>query len=152
MFDPSDNYVPRKRIRKNDLQQPESPQGSSSVKLEPVIPKSPVKSDGLNDNNNENVTKSRLTLSPVIITKPTAGHTYRPKVLGSGPSTEVARLSGTAGGTLEPAAARKHDFKREPNCDMCHKVEQQRRGFKLIDCSSCAFRGILGLFNYFYRL
>lgn len=143
MFDPSDNYVPRKRVRKNDLPQPESPVGSSSAKLEAVVPKSPAKSDGLSDNNNGSVAKPRLALSPTIATKQTTGHTYRPKVLGSGPSTEAARLVGTAGGNMEPASPRKHDFKREPNCDMCHKVEQQRRGFKLIDCSSCAFRGIL---------
>lgn len=142
MFDPSDNYVPRKRVRKNDLPQPESPVGSSSAKLETVVPKSPAKSEGLSDNNNGNVAKPRLALSPTIATKQTTGQTYRPKVLGSGPSTEAARLAGTADGTLETASARKHDFKREPNCDMCHKVEQQRRGFKLIDCSSCAFRGI----------
>lgn len=139
VFDPSDNYVPRKRVRKTDLPLPETSVSSSSVKSEAVVPKSPAKSDGLSDSNNGIVSKPRSAPSPTGA-KQSTGLTYRPKVLGSGPSIEGARLAGLPGTSLDTVPARKYDFKREPNCDMCHKVEQQRRGFKLIDCSNCAFR------------
>ncbi|XP_062536720.1 zinc finger protein dpff-1 [Armigeres subalbatus] len=151
VFDPSDNYVPRKRVRKADLPSSEPPVGSS--KSENLISRSPSKSDGPATDNGT-VPKLRLTLSPASVTTTkqisatllTTSYS-RPKVLGGGPSSSSSSTSDAlAGGLSEPGGSgntvRKHDFiiKREPNCDMCHKVEQQRRGFKLIDCPSCAFR------------
>lgn len=152
VFDPSDNYIPRKRVRKADLALSEPPVGSSSSKSDNQIPKSPSKSDAsAESSNNGTGTKSRLTLSPATVSTTTSYN--RPKVLGGGPSSsslsssssEAARLAGSAGGVagslaLTSGGGSVGAIKREPNCDMCHKVEQQRRGFKLIDCSNCSFR------------
>lgn len=86
VFDPSDLYVPRKRVRKSDLAAEVATVSASptTAKVEPVPPESP--------------------------------------------SSDAGRVA-----TFTPTSPVR-------NCDMCHKVEQQRRGFKLIDCSNCAFR------------
>lgn len=137
MFDPSDNYVPRKRVRKSDLAaEIAAVIGASptSSKTESVPPKSPTKLDkpvessSSNSSNGSNaVVKPRLTQSPVALPKP--------KVLGSGPSSSSSSVDGVGRvATSTPTSPVR-------NCDMCHKVEQLRRGFKLIDCSNCAFRG-----------
>uniref|UniRef100_A0A1Q3F1R9 Putative sterile alpha motif protein n=1 Tax=Culex tarsalis TaxID=7177 RepID=A0A1Q3F1R9_CULTA len=134
VFDPSDNYVPRKRVRKSDLAaEIAAVIGASppSAKTEQVPPKSPAKLEKpvQESNNGSNAAiKPRLTQSPVALAKP--------KVLGSGPS------SSTSSSALDGVGRVATSTPTSPvrNCDMCHKVEQLRRGFKLIDCSICAFR------------
>lgn len=118
-----------------------------------AIPKSPAKHDKNHDNNiNGSVTgaKSRVSLSPSF-TKQPANHNMKTKILGSSLSPELERLAGTSNDSSVAKVAHKQDIKREPYCDMCHKVEQQRRGFKFIDCLSCAFRGTSHRFVLFYR-
>ncbi|XP_053698337.1 zinc finger protein dpff-1 [Sabethes cyaneus] len=138
VFDPSDHYVPRKRVRKTEINPAESSGVSTTAsKLNDNIPKSPLKTDKAGEVSSGS--KSRLTLSPAVIPpKNSIISTYKPKVFGpSSPPEGSSRLHATSSGN---GAIRKQEFKREPVCDMCHKAEQQRRGFKLIDCSNCAFR------------
>lgn len=147
VFDPSDNYIPRKRVRKADLLPSDSPVGPYSSKLDHLVPKSPSKSDTPMTADGNVMMKSRPTLSPAtlsVASKQITTSYSRPKVLGGGPSSmsssssDATRLAGSAGGGNSGLTVT--GIKREPNCDMCHKVEQQRRGFKLVDCCSCAFR------------
>ncbi|XP_055587794.1 uncharacterized protein LOC129740208 [Uranotaenia lowii] len=142
VFDPSDNYVPRKRVRKSDANATDGPG-------EPGLPKSPVKfteklaSDSVNNEansaNNNNKTRLMPTSSSSQNPKPNSGipSGYRNKILCSSPPEPGS--AGSSGGVAVTGGARQ-EFKREPTCDMCHKVEQLRRGFKLIDCSNCPFR------------
>ncbi|EDS38204.1 conserved hypothetical protein [Culex quinquefasciatus] len=135
VFDPSDNYVPRKRVRKSDLAaeiaavigaSPTSSKTESVPSKSPTKLEKPVESSSSNSSNGSNaVVKPRLSQSPVALPKP--------KVLGNGPSS-----SSSVNGVGRVATSTPTSPVR--NCDMCHKVEQLRRGFKLIDCSNCAFR------------
>ncbi|XP_058811429.1 uncharacterized protein LOC131676374 [Topomyia yanbarensis] len=137
VFDPSDHYVPRKRLRKPESSSSETPAGMVSSKPDTATSQSPLKPDKNGDNATTTVAKPRLPLSPTVA-KTT---TYKPKVFGPiSPPEGGVRLTGSSSGEAAVISTQKQEFKREPICDMCHKVGQLRRGFKLIDCSSCAFR------------
>ncbi|XP_055526048.1 uncharacterized protein LOC129718881 isoform X1 [Wyeomyia smithii] len=137
VFDPSDHYIPRKRVRKPESSLNDHP-GPTVLgsRIDGNPSKSPIKAD----KNGESSlgTKSRLSLSPSVAPKSNIVSTYKPKVFGPTPPTEGSSRPHVASSGM--GSTRKQEFKREPVCDMCHKAEQQRRGFKLIDCSNCAFR------------
>ncbi|XP_055615892.1 integrator complex subunit 12 [Toxorhynchites rutilus septentrionalis] len=143
VFDPSDNYVPRKRVRKSDVAPTEACTLVQPTKFQPIATKSPVKVEKNHDNNSNgslSAPKSRASLSPSFM-KQSPSHNHKTKILGSASSPELERLAGPSNDSSAVASAtHKQDIKREPYCDMCHKIEQQRRGFKLIDCLSCSFR------------
>ncbi|XP_058442664.1 zinc finger protein dpff-1 [Malaya genurostris] len=136
VFDPSDHYIPRKRLRKPETSSLENPVVMMPGKPETIGLQSPVKPARNTDNGASDVAKPRLSLSPLVSTKTS---NYKPKVFGS-MSPESGRLVGSSCGNVSLITTQKQEFKREPICDMCHKIGQLRRGFKLIDCSSCAFR------------